>query len=138
MKLGAIRLIGVGLFLLFLFSVSLFQTNSKGESGHERSLSADGEVDQVMDFHHVLSEEDGFYKQVEHELTLKGYEYLLLGQVHAEDNVDLHIILTNREADKKQREEVIAIFREVALQNDLDPAIFQLEVSKETKTEEGS
>lgn len=131
MRLGAIRLVGVGLFVLVFVCISIFNPETKKENKHEHSLRADREVEAVMEFQNHLSEKGGFYEQVGHELESKGYEYQLLGLLHDKDDIDLQIILTNHEANAEQREEVIAIFHDIALKNDLNPDIFQLEVTNE-------
>lgn len=129
MRLGAIRLVGVGLFVLMLVCISIFNPETKKENQHEDSLLTDDEGEAVMEFQEFLSGKGGFYEQVEYEMKSKGYEYQLLGLVQDENDIDLQIILTNHEANAEQRKEVIAIFHDIALKNDLDPDIFQLKVT---------
>ncbi|WP_313892339.1 hypothetical protein [Psychrobacillus sp.] len=61
----------------------------------------------------------------------KGYEHNTLGMVNSQDEILVKFVLTNKEANKKERNEVITIFNELIVENGMEPKLFKVKVSND-------
>lgn len=66
---------------------------------------------------------------VHNELLEKGYIYRLLIAAYSKEDIQMKIILLNKEAPELEQEEIKSIFYELVKKNNLNPKAFTLKVS---------
>ncbi|MFC6039011.1 hypothetical protein ACFPYN_06025 [Paenisporosarcina macmurdoensis] len=89
MKLGKVRIIGVGLVLLVVALFIYTQDSRKEEKAYDVLLK---EVDDIQE---LLAKKGGFYEQVAEDLKKEGYDYSIAGMIYSKDDIRLNIIVPN-------------------------------------------
>lgn len=82
----------------------------------------------------TLMEKGGMYDQVGQRLKDKGYEHHILGGITSNDKILVKFVLTNKEASEKRQEEIIGIFNDYLIKNNLNTQSFKVKVSNDTNT----
>lgn len=81
-----------------------------------------------------LMEKGGVYDQVGQRLKEKGYEHYILGGITSKDKILVKFILTNQDASDKRQEEIMDIFNDYIVKNNLNTQTFNVKVSNDTST----
>lgn len=79
-------------------------------------------------------ENGGVYDQVGQRLKEKGYEHRILGGITSNDKILVKFVLINKEASEKRQEEIIGIFNDYLIKNNLNTQTFKVKVSNDTST----
>ena len=125
MKLGKVRIIGVGLVLLVVVLFIYTQDSRKEEKAYDVLLK---EVDDIQE---LLAKKGGFYEQVAEDLKNEGYDYSIAGMIYSKDDIRLNIIVPNNTVVTAQEQEQInKIFKDAMIKNNLDPLAFKIEVTQ--------
>ncbi|MBK3494119.1 hypothetical protein JFL43_04450 [Viridibacillus sp. YIM B01967] len=127
-------LIVVALLLLVVTSLFIFNKFSvaKEESYDEFSKLSqekrEAAIKKFDDFQEYLYKKGGFYEQVHKKLRKEGYDHVMLIAEYPKGVTWVKFALTNREATKKEQEEVKSIFNKLVKKNNLDPKVFKVRV----------
>lgn len=122
--------------ILSLLLIMFFKTNSNPSKVESVSMSQITLVNEELeDFQFMLTQKDGLFDQVGKKLKEKGYEHFTLGMVYSQEEILVKFVLTNKEANKKESNEVLNIFKETIVENKMDPKSFNVKVSNDDSPE---
>ena len=130
MKVGKRGLLGLSLLLLVIIMFSIYAWYSD-EGNNVGTTKREVTLEEANDYLESYNKEVGFYNELGEELREKGYEHNILGIMESEDEFQIKITLTNKEANKQEQKDVKRIFEETALKFKLDPKIFKVKVNSD-------
>lgn len=73
--------------------------------------------------------DNGIVNQVHNEFSEKGYKYNIMIAAHSKEDIQMKIILSNKEATESEQEKIKSIFYELVEKSKLNPNAFTLKVS---------
>ena len=133
MKLGKLRVFGVGLLLLVVALFIYTQVLGKEDKAPSQmpQKASDVLLKEVDDFQDLLEKKGGFYNQVNEEMKKEGYNYSIAGMIYSKDDIRLNIIMTNNAVlTPQEKEKVNKIIKEAIIKNNLDPKAFKIEITQ--------
>lgn len=134
LKKGILTLIGFTVTLIVV-AFFLFTNNAlskEGISKDQPSISPEVQAEnekKSLEIENFLYGNSGIIKQVNDELTVKGYVFQTLIMAPSVDEIQVKYLLENREATVSEQEIVKSIFFEIVEKNNLNPQAFNLKVA---------
>lgn len=107
MKKVGITLIGA---VIFLFVGAFLIINSSSSKGNESEFSSTVSSEEMETF---LYKDNGIVNQVHNELSEKGYRYSIMIAAYSKEDIQMKIILSNKEVTEATQEEIKSIFYEL-------------------------
>jgi len=130
-KLGKQSVIGVGFLLvvaLFIYTTQDLGIEAKAYNPSQSQNESDVLLKEVDDYQKLLEKKGGFYEQVNEEMKKEGYDISIAGKIYSKDDIRLNITVPNNTVVTAQEQEnVIKIFKDVIIKNNLDPKAFNIE-----------
>lgn len=120
---GRITLVGAVVILFIGTFLFINNSSSKGTVSEVPPTVSSEEMD------NFLYGDNGIVNQVHNELSEKGYIYSILIAAYLKEDIQMKIILSNKEATETEQEEIKSIFYELVEKNNLNPNAFTLKVS---------
>lgn len=106
-KKGKVILIGISVILIVGFLLISNNSSTKGETSrvltsinHEIQAENEKKLKEAEEIQNLLYQEDGFFEQVHNDLEEKGYAFQLLFAVYSKDDIQVKLLLENKEATK--------------------------------------
>ena len=123
LKKGRITLVGT---VVILFVVTFLFFNNSSSKGKVSEVPPTVSSEEMENF---LYGDNGIMNQVHNELSEKGYVYRIAIAAYSKEDIQMKIILSNKEATESEQEKVKSIFNELVVKNKLNPNAFTLKVS---------
>ncbi|WP_336045678.1 hypothetical protein [Solibacillus ferritrahens] len=124
-KLKKDRIALVGAVVILIVGTFLFINNSSSK-GTASEVPPTVSSEEMENF---LYGDNGIVNHVHNELSEKGYIYRLLIAAYSKEDIQMKIILLNKEATELEQEEIKSIFYELVKKSNLNPKAFTLKVS---------
>ena len=112
--------------VVILFVVTFLFFNNPSLKGKLSEVPPTVTSEEMENF---LYGDNGIVNQMHNELSERGYEYSILIAAHSKENIQMKIILSNKEATELEQEKVKSIFHKLIKKNNLDPNSISLKVN---------